>query len=107
MAREHLTADAVEALARYFLPEAALRTLRSDGSVRIEWPTLAELPNSRFTIVAARRGHDIWIEVRHVQARGAAENQTKLPAAPRRSAEARTRHGRTRRHTVSQPTTMG
>jgi hypothetical protein len=68
LARDRLTPAGLEALARYFLPDAALRTLRVNGSVRREWPILPELPDSRFTIVAALRHHDLWIEVRHAPA---------------------------------------
>ena len=41
------------------------RALRADGSVRNEWRIVPDLPNSHFTIVAALRHHDLWIEVRH------------------------------------------
>jgi hypothetical protein len=70
LANEGLTAAAMEALAHHFLSEAALRTLRADGSVRIAWPVLSDFPHSRFTIVAALRRDDLWIEVRHAQAQG-------------------------------------
>lgn len=75
LARDRLTPAAMDALAGYFLSDTALRALRADGSVRSEWRIMSELPDSRFTIVAALRNHDVWIEVRHTQAHAA-------PAAP-------------------------
>jgi hypothetical protein len=65
LAHGFLTPQAIEALALSLLPEAALRSLRANGSVRHEAPVLADLPADRFIIVAAVRRHDIWIEVRH------------------------------------------
>jgi hypothetical protein len=68
LAKDRLTPAAIEALAGYFLSEAALRALRVDGSVQSEWRIMSELPNSRFTIVAAlRQQDDLWIEVRHTR----------------------------------------
>ena len=75
LSRDRLTPAAMEALAAYLLPDAALRALRADGSVQSEWRILPDLPYSRFTIVAALRNYDLWIEVRHKQAHAA-------PSAP-------------------------
>ena len=67
LSNDRLTPAAIESLAQYLLPDAALRTLRADASVRYEWPIMPDLPDSRFTIVAALRHRDLWIEVRHRQ----------------------------------------
>lgn len=80
LGRDRLTPAAMETLAHYLLPDAALRALRADGSVRREWQILPDLPNSRFTIVAGLRHHDLWIEVRHTQAHGAPAAPAKPPA---------------------------
>jgi hypothetical protein len=87
LSRDRLTPAAMEALAAYLLPDPALRALRADGSVGSEWRILPDLPDSRFTIVAALRNHELWIEVRHIQAHAA-------PAAPVRPpiVRADTRH---------------
>jgi hypothetical protein len=68
LAKDRLTPAAMESLAQYLLPDRALRALRADAAVRHEWPIVPGLPNSRFTIVAALRHRDLWIEVRHRQA---------------------------------------
>jgi hypothetical protein len=81
LASDRLTPAAMESLARYLLPDAALRALRADASVRHEWPLLSDLPDSRFTIVAALRHRDLWIEVRHERASSTSPVPAKPPAA--------------------------
>ena len=79
LASDRLTPAAMETLAQYLLPDPALRALRANGSVRNEWRIVPDLPNSHFTIVAALRHHDLWIEVRHTQVHS-------MPAAPAKPA---------------------
>lgn len=89
LTRHRLTPAAMAALASYFLPLPALRTLRAGGSVQLEWPVTEELPGDRFTIVAARRHDDLWIEVRHVKPQ---QQAGMAPAGPP-AARARREHG--------------
>jgi hypothetical protein len=93
LATDRLTPAAMESLARYLLPDAALRALRADASVRHEWPILPDLPDSRFTIVAALRHRDLWIEVRHARVSGTSAPAVKPPVPrtePSRNAAPRT-----------------
>jgi hypothetical protein len=80
LANDRLTPTAMESLARYLLPDAALRALRADASARYEWPILSDLPDSHFTIVAALRHRDLWIEVRHAPASSPPAAAPKPPA---------------------------
>jgi hypothetical protein len=81
LASDRLTPAAMESLARYLLPDAALRALRANASVRHQWPILADLPDSRFTIVAALRHREMWIEVRRARAASTSAAPAKPPAA--------------------------
>jgi len=87
LSNDCLSPTAMESLAQYLLPDAALRTLRADASVRHEWPIMPDLPDSRFTIVAALRHRDLWIEVRHRQVlhTSAAAVQPTVRADPHRT----------------------
>ena len=81
LANDRLTPAAMESLAGYLLRDTALRALRADASVRYEWPILPDLPESRFTIVAALRHRDLWIEVRHVRTSSKSVTPARPPAA--------------------------
>lgn len=59
-----LTFDAMSGMLGELVPSEAQRTLQEYGAVQQEMPPLATAPDERFTVVAARGGEDIWIEIR-------------------------------------------
>jgi hypothetical protein len=59
-----LTIDAVAGMLAQLLPADSRRTLDELGAVEHELPPSASTDGERFTVVAARGGDDIWIEIR-------------------------------------------
>jgi twitching motility protein PilT len=59
-----LTLDAMTGMLRELLPEDARRTLDEDGAVQHDLVSPTSVEGERFTVVAARGGDDIWIELR-------------------------------------------
>jgi twitching motility protein PilT len=59
-----LTLDAMVGMLRELLPEEARHTLDEFGAVQHDIADATTVPGERFTIVAARGGDDIWIEIR-------------------------------------------
>ena len=49
------------------LPIESQNALEEFGAVQYQMPPIAELPGEHFTIVAARGGDDIWVEIRRRQ----------------------------------------
>jgi twitching motility protein PilT len=62
-ARE-LTVDALTAILDQALPAESRRALEELGAVEYNLPPSRTAPGERFTMVAARGGRDIWIEIR-------------------------------------------
>ena len=59
-----LTLEAVTGILGELLSEDALWTLDEDGAVQHDLAPSGTMKNHRFTVVAARGGHDIWLEIR-------------------------------------------
>lgn len=59
-----LTVEAVTGILSQLLPAEARRTLDDVGAVEHELPPTVAAGDDRFTVVAARGGDDIWIELR-------------------------------------------
>ena len=59
-----LTFGAMSGMLGELVPAEAQRALQEYGAVQQEMPLLAAVPDERFTVVAARGGEDIWIEIR-------------------------------------------
>jgi twitching motility protein PilT len=59
-----LTLDAVTGMLAQLLPAESRRTLDELGAVEHDLPLSASADGERFTVVAARGGDDIWIEIR-------------------------------------------
>jgi twitching motility protein PilT len=59
-----LTLDAMTGMLRELLPEDSRRTLDEDGAVQHDLLSPTNVEGERFTVVAARGGDDIWIEIR-------------------------------------------
>jgi twitching motility protein PilT len=75
-----LTTEAVTAMLDQLLPPDVRRSLEEVGAVEHE---LQQSQNdSRFVVIAARGGPDIWLEIRHVRAAPAAAAEAAAPAPP-------------------------
>jgi twitching motility protein PilT len=59
-----LTLDAMTGMVRELLPEESRRTLDEVGAVQHDLAPPAVSDGERFTVVAARGGDDVWIEIR-------------------------------------------
>jgi twitching motility protein PilT len=59
-----LTADALTAIIDQALPADSKRALDEMGAVEYDLPPVRSAPGERFTMVVARGGDDIWIEIR-------------------------------------------
>src|SRR4029078_5000508 len=71
---------------RELLPEHSRRTLDEDGAVQHDLISPATVEGERFTVVAARGGDDIWIELRRhrkwVEVEPTAEPEIELAPGP-------------------------
>ena len=67
LATKGLTIDAATGILNQLLPIEPQNALEEFGAVQYQMPPIAELPGEHFTIVAARGGDDIWIEIRRRQ----------------------------------------
>lgn len=64
LASRALTLDAVSGMVAQLLPAELQRALDEFGAVQYEFPSSTEFTGEHFTVVAARGGDDIWVEVR-------------------------------------------
>ena len=64
LASRALTLEAVKGMLNELLPAEARHTLDEIGAVQYSLAPLAIAPDQTFTVVAARGGDDIWIEIR-------------------------------------------
>jgi twitching motility protein PilT len=81
-----LTTEAVSAMLDQLLPEEVRRSLEEVGAVEHELPQTQH--DSRFVVIAARGGLDIWLEIRHIRPTSAASigggpGATEAPGATR------------------------
>ncbi len=67
LATKGLTIDAATGILDQLLPIEPQNALEEFGAVQYQMPPIAELPGEHFTIVAARGGDDIWVEIRRRQ----------------------------------------
>ncbi|MGE0812201.1 MAG: ATPase, T2SS/T4P/T4SS family [Vicinamibacterales bacterium] len=80
LSRQGLGLGAMEGMLAQLLSPDALRTLREMGAVEYELEARPAAAGDRFTIVAARGGDDIWIEMRRHRRIAAAESaETFMP----------------------------
>jgi twitching motility protein PilT len=68
LASRGLTLEAVNGIVSQLLPADALNALEVFGAVQQELGSLAEFPGESFTVVAARGGDDVWVEIRRRKA---------------------------------------
>jgi twitching motility protein PilT len=64
LATRGLALDAVNGIVNQLLPPELQRALDEFGAVQYELPPIPEFPGEMFTIVAARGGDDVWVEIR-------------------------------------------
>src|SRR5436190_14146713 len=67
LATKALTIEAATGILNQLLPPEPQNALEEFGAVQYQMVPSAELPGEHFTIVAARGGDDIWIEIRRRQ----------------------------------------
>jgi twitching motility protein PilT len=64
LATRGLTLDAVNGIVSQLLPTELQSVLEEFGAVQYELPASSEFADELFTVVAARGGEDVWVEVR-------------------------------------------
>lgn len=64
LATRGLALDAVNGIVNQLLPPEVQQALDEFGAVQHELAPLPEFPGEHFTIVAARGGDDVWVEIR-------------------------------------------
>src|SRR4030095_14636136 len=88
LATRGLALDAINGIVNQLLPVELQTALDDFGAVEYELPARAEFPGEHFTVVAARGGDDVWVEVR----RRRASDEDRIPdeffAAPEEVATA-------------------
>jgi twitching motility protein PilT len=89
LASRALTLDAMKGMVAEILPAEARRLLEELGAVQHDLPASMLPTGQRFTVVAARGGDDIWVEIkRHALSRTVGDPTTRARAeAPRRTVE--------------------
>src|SRR5256712_13886691 len=64
LASRGLTLEAVNGIVGQLLPAEIQNALDEFGAIQYELPALAEFRGEHFTVVAARGGDDVWVEIR-------------------------------------------
>src|SRR6476660_6274216 len=64
LASRGLTLEAVNGIVGQLLPIAIQNALDEFGAIQYELPAIGEFPGEHFTVVAARGGDDVWVEIR-------------------------------------------
>ncbi len=73
LANEPLTAEAIGQVIDELLPPESRRLLDDVGATQCVLPVNSQFPNETFSVVAARGGDDLWLEIRRVNATAAAQ----------------------------------
>src|SRR2546427_2471688 len=68
LATRGLTFEAVTGIVEQLLPMETRTALEEFGAIQYEIPTREEFRHERFTVVAARGGDDVWVEIRRRRA---------------------------------------
>src|SRR5690242_246849 len=64
LATKGLELDAVHGIISQLLPIDVQRALDEFGAAQYELPPTGQFPQEQFTVVAARGGDDVWVEIR-------------------------------------------
>src|SRR6267142_2909099 len=75
LASRGLTLEAVNGIVGQLLPLPIQNALDEFGAIQYELPAPAEFPGEHFTVVAARGGDDVWVEIRRRRQVSAAQTQ--------------------------------
>jgi twitching motility protein PilT len=89
LATRALTFEAVTGILEQMLPGESRQALEEFGAVQYELPPFGQLHNEHFTVVAARGGDDVWVEVR----RRRVSDDDLVPAEMFETAQALPAHG--------------
>ncbi len=73
LANEPLTAEAIGQVIDELLPPESRRLLDDVGATQCVLPVNTQFPNETFSVVAARGGDDLWLEIRRVNVTAAAQ----------------------------------
>ena len=87
LASDPLTAEAIAGVLEQLLPDESRRILDEVGATQCVLPENPLFPRERFSVVAARGGDDVWVEIRRTELRRRTKN------GPTPSAPASTREG--------------
>src|SRR6185503_16997333 len=68
LANRGLTLEAVDGIVAQLLSAESRDALDEFGAVQYELPAYGEFPGEHFTVVAARGGDDLWVEIRRRRA---------------------------------------
>src|SRR5690349_3829596 len=68
LASRGLTLEAVNGIVGQLLPSEIQSALEEFGAIQYHVPARPEFPGEQFTVVAARGGDDVWVEVRRRRA---------------------------------------
>ena len=108
LASRVLTLEAMTGMLGELLPQDARRALDEFGAVQHDLAASGTSSGERFTVVAARGGSDIWIEIRRHRSRTGAEAPGKIaqpepqPVAPQaRAVEDEVQEAAKERHMTS------
>jgi len=74
LANEPLTAEAIGQVIDELLPPESLRLLTDVGATQCVLPVNTQFPNETFSVVAARGGDDLWLEIRRAHVTAAAQS---------------------------------
>ncbi|MEQ1911449.1 MAG: ATPase, T2SS/T4P/T4SS family, partial [Vicinamibacterales bacterium] len=79
-----LTAEAIAGVLEHLLPEESRRVLDEVGATQCVLPENPLFPRERFSVVAARGGDDVWVEIRRTELRRRAKSgpAPSLPSSP-------------------------
>jgi twitching motility protein PilT len=64
LASRGLTLEAVDGIVNQLLPAELRHALEEFGAVQYELPASPDFPREHFTVIAARGGDDVWVELR-------------------------------------------
>ena len=70
LANDPLSSDAIDNIIEQLLPEESQRVLKEIGATQCVLPEDPLYPRERFSVVAARGGDDVWVEIRRTGLRG-------------------------------------
>jgi hypothetical protein len=87
LATKRLTVEAVSGMLQQLLPPSERQELKEFGAIEYEMPPSAAAPG-RFTVIAARGGDDIWLEVAFTGSGARSLFERPRPASSRPAADA-------------------